>query len=262
MATRATSITTLALALAGAAALGAGGCADALTFSKAERTEGRIALGEGDHETATLIFLNQTRRSPKDYKAHFYLGQARWASGLYPEAVTSFHTALQVMELSASGQSDDAYRIMIIEDLARALSETDADGSKLAAIEARSKGDAWLKLLIARTHAESGRPDAAINAYQSARRLDRGNALIAKSFGLYLESVRQEVAAEEVLRRAYALDPRDEEVAAGLRRMGVVPGPSIRSKNDLARPAMPLGPLPQVKLHRPEGQTAGAGNLN
>ncbi len=74
-----------------ASGLALGGCADSLTFSKTERAEGRIALSEGDHETASLIFANQVRRSPRDYRAHFHLGEARWAAGHQPEAVRSLH---------------------------------------------------------------------------------------------------------------------------------------------------------------------------
>ena len=235
-----------------AAFLTAAGCADALTFSKTERAQGRIALSEGDHESATLIFRNQVRRAPKDYKAHFHLGEARWAAGRYPEALQSYRAALDVMALSPSGRSDDEYRTLIVEEYARALAEVDADGSLVASIEDNSTGDVWKKLLAAQAHAKAGRPDAAIAAFRAARGLDRDNAHVAKAYGLYLESIRQDAAAEEVLRRAYALAPQDAQVAAALVRLGVVPGPAILSKNALARPAVPLGPLPEIDLSKPQ----------
>ena len=231
-----------------AAALLLAGCADALTFSKSERAEGRIALSEGDHETAAMIFRNQVRRSPNDYKAHFHLGEARWSAGRYPEALQSYRTALDVMALSPSGRGDVEYRTLIVEEYARALAEVDADGSRVAAIEQNSTGDVWRKLLVAQAHAKAGRPDAAIAAFRAARGLDRDNAHVAKAYGLYLESIRQDAAAEEVLRRAYALAPQDAQVAAALVRLGVVPGPAILSKNNLARPLVPLGPLPEIDL--------------
>lgn len=235
-----------------AGAFTAAGCADALTYSTTERAEGRIALEEGDHEQAAMVFANQARRNPRDYKAHFHLGEARWAAGRYPEALRSYKTALDVMSLTPRGQNDREYRILILNEYARALAEVDTDGSLLAQIEKTSAGNKQKKLLIALAHAEAGRPDPAIGSFRSAMRLDRmsedQDPQIAKSFGLYLESIQQEAFAEEVLRRAYSLAPGDEEVAAALRRLGVVPGPAILSKNDLVPPVVPRGPIPQMRL--------------
>ena len=250
---------TASLALA-AAALAAGGCADAFTYSKSERAAARIALSEGDDEGAAMTFLDQTRRNPRDYKAHFHLGEARWAAGRYPEALRSYKTALDVMKLTPRGQNDDEFRALITSEYARALAEVDTDGTQLATIEKTSAGNKQKKLLIALTHAKAGRPDAAIGAFTSAMRLDRASdeqdPFIAKSFGLYLEGIQQDDMAEQVLRRAYSIAPGDEEVAAALRRLGIVPGPAILSKNDLAKPAMPLGPLPQIKVKVAEDGSA------
>ena len=249
----------VAAAVVAAGLLSGAGCADSITFSKSERAEGRIALAEGDHESASIIFANQVRRSPRDYKAHFHLGEARWAAGHRPEAVRSYMTALDVMPLSPRGRADDEYRFLIVNSLAFALAQTDTDGTQLAEIERLSKGDKVKKLLVAMTYAKAGEPDAAIAAFESARRLDRQDPQIVKAYGLYLESIRQEEAAEQMLRRAYSLDPQDEEVAAGLRRLGIIPGPAILSKTQLATPAMPLGPLPPVKVKVVrEGESAAA----
>lgn len=246
------------LLILAAGSFAAAGCSDAITFSKTERAEGRIALQEGDHEQAAMVFANQIRRNPRDYRAHFHLGEARWAAGRYPEALRSYKTALDVMALTPRGQHDEEYRHVIINEYARALAQVDTDGSQLAQIEKVSAGNKHKKLLIALTHAKAGRPDPAIGSFRSAMRLDRmseeQDPQIAKRFGLYLESIRQNDMAREALRRAYALAPSDEEVAAALRRLGVIPGPAILSKNDLATPAMPLGPLPQVRLKDPDGE--------
>ena len=47
------------------------------------------------------------------------------------------------------------------------------------------------------------------------------------------------------MRNAYGINQRDPEVVAALQRMGTVPGPSLRSKADLAQPPLPKGPLPE-----------------
>lgn len=233
-----------AASLCGVALLG---CADAFTYSRTETAHGRTILEEGDHEEAALIFANQVRRSPKDYRAHYHLGEARLAGGRPGEAIRSFKTGLEVMPLTHRGQADDEYRFYLVDALSGALAEYDADGSQLAQIERKSTGDKTAKLLVAMTHAKAGRPDNAVAAFGEASTLDRRDPQIAKQYGLYLASIRQEQAAEQQLRRAYRLNTQDEEVAAALRRLGVVPGPAVMSSTELSKPPVPLGPLPEIK---------------
>lgn len=246
--------TTFAFYSLAATALLAVGCADAITFTKSDRARARIALTDGDHETASEVFQRQVQNNPRDYRAHVHLGQARLAAGNETAALRSFRTALDVLPLTPIGRTDTEYRQLIINEYARTLADVDTDGTMTDELDRRAKGDVTMKLLVARTHGEAGRPDAAIASFQEARRLDREDQIVAKQYGLYLESIRQDAAAEEVLRRAYALDSRDTEVAAALRRLGIVPGPAILSRNDLAKPKIPLGPLPEVKLHDPDGE--------
>lgn len=231
------------------------GCADAVTFSRSETIAGRTHLEEGDPESATVIFANMTRRNPRDHRAHYYLGVSRMDSGRPREAIRSFRDGLAVIDLTPRGKADDHFRFMLVDALSEALAEYDADGSQLAQIEKVSKGDQTLKLLIAMTYAKGGRPDNAIAAFEGAMALDRQNPEVAKQFGLYLESLEQDEAATKVLRRAYALDTTEEEVAAALLRLGIVPGPSLVSRLDLATPAVPLGPLPEIRIaEKGEGQ--------
>jgi len=248
-AARAALLTTVPLA-----ALVVGGCANALTFSESERLQGRVALEEGDYETAAGIFAEHVRANPRDYKSHAHLGQARLAAGNAQAALRSFSTALETMRLSERSRNDEMYRQLIVEEYARALAEADADGALVLDVDRRSKGDLERKLIVAKASALTGRPDAAIEAYEAARQLDRRDAYVAKSYGLYLESIRQDDAAEAMLAKAYALDTGDQEVAAALQRLGIVPGPALLSSNDLARPKLPLGPLPQVRLVDPDGE--------
>ena len=52
------------------------------------------------------------------------------------------------------------------------------------------------------------------------------------------------------LKHAYQLNNRDPEVVAALRRIGVVPGPSLKEVEKLASPSVPKGPLPEVDIKR------------
>ena len=62
-----------------------------------------------------------------------------------------------------------------------------------------------------------------------------------------------------MLRRAYAINPNDEQVAAALRRIGVVPGPSLKDRNALATPPVPLGPIPEVDWSKVVNGGGGGG---
>jgi tetratricopeptide (TPR) repeat protein len=237
-----------------AAAAFAGGCADALTFSKTERAQGRIALDEGDYETAAGIFSRHVNNDPNDYKGHTHLAQARLAAGNVEGAVQSFRTALEVRKASRRGNADEPYRQLIIDEYARALAMLDDGGRSINDLQDRAGGDVDLTLVAAKANAAAGLPDAAITDFQTARKLDKKDQFVAKSYGLYLESMRQDIAAEEVLTQAYRLDTTDAEVIAGLNRLGIRPGPAILSRNELAKPTVPLGPLPQVRVKDPDGK--------
>ena len=84
-----------------AAALSLGGCADAITFSRTETAQGRILIDEGDPESAAVIFANMTRRNPRDYRAHYYLGVANAESGQPRQAIRSFRDGLAATSSSA-----------------------------------------------------------------------------------------------------------------------------------------------------------------
>jgi len=87
----------------------------------------------------------------------------------------------------------------------------------------------------------------ALDFYNRAILEDPRNFAFAKEYGLYCEQLQQTAKAQEVLRQAYGINQRDPEVVAALQRIGVVPGPSLRSKADLAQPPLPKGPLPPWK---------------
>ncbi len=238
------------------------GCADTVTFSRSENAVAGTLLSEGEADEAAIIYANQVRRSPKDYRAHYNLGRAQAATGRTEEAIRSFRTALEVMPLTHSGQNDDQFRFFIVDELSSALAEHDSDGAQLTAIEGRSSGDKTLKLLVAMTYAKGGDPDNAIRTFNEAVLLDRDDPQIPKQFGLYLESIAQADYAQQQLRRAYRLNSQDEEVAAALRRLGIIPGPAILSATQLSKPTVPLGPLPEVKWEKQaqqQGADAGEG---
>ena len=262
--TRRFACSAVALAAMSAGSLLATGCTGAMTFTKTERTEGRVMLQEGDADGAAMIFAEQVDRNPKDFRAHYHLGEAQWGQGRYPEAIQSFRTALEVRNVTPAGKNDDEYRLAIIDALATALAEYDTDGTTLATYEHSEQGMTPDRaLLVAKTHARAGRPEEAIAAYRVAVKTDPEDQQIVKDYGLYLESLQQEAAAEAVLRIAYRLNTADEDVAAALLRLGVVPGPAILSRSELSTPYTPLGPLPEWRkqMTLPEREAAEQARL-
>ena len=80
--------------------------------------------------------------------------------------------------------------------------------------------------------------------------------MVAKEHGLFLLELNQRTKAAEELRRAYVLNvrarrPDDPQVNDGLRKLDVVPGPSLGEESDLAKPIIPHGPLPEPQWVKP-----------
>jgi tetratricopeptide (TPR) repeat protein len=96
-----------------------------------------------------------------------------------------------------------------------------------------------------------GDADSAIDTYQQAALIDRKDFAIAKDYGLYLEQIpgKRDEAVRQ-LKKAYQLNNKDPEVAAALRRVGIVPGPSLKEQEQLAKPSVPKGPLPEMDVKR------------
>jgi tetratricopeptide (TPR) repeat protein len=100
--------------------------------------------------------------------------------------------------------------------------------------------------MLAKIHRFRGDPDSAVDAYNRAALKDPKDYSLIKEYGLYLEQIGQAQKAEYQLRKAYAMKNTDEEVAAALRRVGVIPGPAIKDEKDLVGPPVPKGPIPPV----------------
>src|SRR5205085_10808157 len=104
------------------------------------------------------------------------------------------------------------------------------------------------KFITAKVYRNLGDADLALTNYQQANQLDPNDFAIAKEYGLYLVSTGQPESARPVLKRAYAMNSKDEEVASALRKMNVVPGPSLKEQNELVKPPLPQGPIPEANL--------------
>lgn len=235
------------------------GCADVVTYSKDSRNEGLRLMRAQEYADAAGAFRNATRQNPRDYQSYYYLGESYAQISQWQQSIAAYRTCLEVMDSTVAGRDDLEFRQTAMNGYASAIAKSDAREIETNAVvqkaHASAKATDWFQ--VAKVYAFRGDPDNAIDAYTRAEQIDPNNFYISKERGLYLEKLNQQAKAEPSLRRAYALNQDDAEVNAALRRLGVVPGLSLKPENALAKPPLPNGPIPEPNfLQRSNQQTA------
>jgi Tfp pilus assembly protein PilF len=232
-----------------------GGCADFATFSKQSHDQGMEYYQQKDYADAAGAFRNAVRQVPNDYQDHYYLATCLAAQGQWEQAIHSYYDAWEVMSIDDMGKLDSKLKFQVLDGLAHAIASSDTRDSETNAVEAkaRERQTADDYLLLAKIYADRRDADSAIDAYDRATMLDPRSFYITKEYGLYLERLGQNDKAAVVLRRAYAINGTDQQVSDALRRLGIVPGPSIKDEDALAKPLIPKGPIPTVDLGKVMG---------
>ena len=223
------------------------GVSEIISYNQQFREQGINQFNSGDVTAAASSFQNAIRQEPGDYTSRYYLGQCYDRMHMPQQAIEQYRTCLEVMSNSMEGKTDREVRLKVLESLAVAVASETNHSSDLTTIERSPKTaeNAWL---LAKIYRKIGDADSAIEKFDQAQLLDPKDPAIAKEYGLYLEQLGQTRRADTQLRRAYALNDKDEDIAAALRRLGVVPGPSLKGQEGLQKPLVPLGPLPEVDL--------------
>jgi tetratricopeptide (TPR) repeat protein len=249
-------------AIAGGLSLGlSAGCADVVTYANDARRDGLKNMNDGNTVDAAGSFRNAVRQDPRDYESYYYLGQCYDQMGSQMQAVQAYRSGLDVMNITVEGREDRPFRLKIIDGLAASLAKGGSRTFDDQAAMGKSK-PAEQKFILAKAYRNLGDADNALANYQQANFLDPNDVAIAKEYGLYLAQTGQTDQARPVLKRAYALNTKDAEVAAALRQLGVIPGPSLKEKGELVKPPIPQGPLPEGELGKVSnflkyGNTAG-----
>ncbi|HEY7116105.1 MAG TPA: tetratricopeptide repeat protein [Tepidisphaeraceae bacterium] len=239
------------------------GCSDMVTFSQQDRDVALQAYNQGDYARAAGGFRAALRQDPRDYMSHYYLGMSTLQLGSYQQSIVAFRSCLETQNVTLAGKEDDAIRAKALDGLAQAIVKSDAADVEVNKVEqaARSaKGPAAARefFVLAKVYRYRKLPDMALDYYNHATLDDPKNFDYAKEYGLYCEQLQQTAKAQEALRQAYGINPRDTEVIQALQRVGVVPGPSLRSKADLAQPPFPKGPIPELDIDKVK-ETFGLG---
>lgn len=221
------------------------GCSDVITYSKDARRQGEQYTAQGQYPQALASYRSAVRQNARDYQSFYLLGSTYEKTDQFREAIAAYQTSLAVQPLTDDGRADVVGRRQTLDALAAVLATHDPRDVEINQLEARAAGSSTGEeyYLLAKTYAARGDADSAITTWQKAVLQAPRNQTIAREAGLYMEQVGQKQQAETVLRAAYRLDPSDPQVTGALRRLGVVPGPSLMEESQLAKPALPLGTL-------------------
>jgi len=226
----------------------------AVTNTKAVRDTGIKQYNAGEFTDAAGTFKNATRQDPRDYQSYCYLGDCYQQMGQHQQAMQAYKASLDTAGRSYQGREDAAFRARTLDGLAASIvksGEVEIDAAQAAATNSANGEDHFL---MAKIHRNRGDADSALDAYNRAVLLAPKDFYIQKDYGLFLEQIGQNQPAEKTLRKAYSLNAKDAEVVAALRRIGVVPGPSLYDQSALAKPAVPKGPIPPAREWQFGGQ--------
>ncbi len=224
---------------------------DVITFSTQSQREGVKLYDAGEFDRAAGAFRNATTQNPRDYLSYFYLGKIYARQQREQLASQAFQTSLRVQPQTEAGRADLEARTRTAEAYAQFLAQATSRETELASFEQgvqkRNTATDWFALAL--VYVQTQDADNAIDAYNRATLIAPNDFAISKSYGLYLSNLGARERAMPVLRKAYQLDPKDAQVNAALRELGVVPGPSLLTQDQMAKPIMPKGPLPEIEVN-------------
>lgn len=238
--------------------LAAAGCAEVVTYSNKSVAQGKKLQAEGRIEEAAGAFRNATQQNPTNYEAFYYLAQCYEQMGREQQAIQCYRTALEVfkpvdpLSHAPEARAEVETRDALVNAYARAIAHSAARDSELGALADRAQvsNNALDTYVLARANAEAGDADAAVAAYERAVQLSNGrDRAILKSYGNYLVQIGQKEQAAATFRRLYVLTPDDPDVSNELRKLGIVPGPSLLPPDQLSKPVLPKGPLPELEIN-------------
>jgi tetratricopeptide (TPR) repeat protein len=235
------------------------GCAGQIHNAPDMRVEGNRLMAMKDYQGAAGAFSQATRMDPRDYQSHYYLARCQEELKQYQLAFKSYRTALAISQTN----DELGMRPKIIDSYASCVAQHDERDVELngAEAEARANPTGDNHILLARTFRYRGDHDMAIRAYNQAALADAKSFAIHKEMGLYLlDTLGQTKEAELPLRKAYSLNSQDQEVQAALRRLNLVPAPSVKERDEAGRPMAPKGSLPEVNPLTP--RPAGNAGIN
>lgn len=172
-----------------------------------------ISIDDLGREKSTLFAkIDKKYENPK---AHYELGKLYYNDGLWDKAEWEFKITLGFDPVHRRAQA------ALVKTLAAAEKP---DRSRMAAefYMNQASTSATSSLLLGKAFQRELLDDYAVACYQQALGLAPNSAALHKQIGYYYLSKRDQVRAEEYLRRSFQLDPYQSEVAGELGRLGIV----------------------------------------
>jgi len=214
------------------------GCTEVLTYANKSREEGVRLYNEHYYADAAGAFRNAVRQDPRDYRSQYYLGLCYDELKQHHQAFSMFRASLDVMTQLGPNFVDANFRQQALDAYGASVARHDDNEAEVNALTKRASGstsgEEWF--ILAKAFRLRGDADRAIDAYTRAARVAGDNFYIRKEFGLYLlDPLAQNKDAEYWLRMANKLQPYDEQVNAGLARLGVTVTASSRNREPIPR---------------------------
>ena len=176
---------------------------------------------QGQYTDAAGAFRNAIRQNPADYRSHYYLADCYAKDKAYNQAIQQYQTCLVIMPTTLEGTNNRPFRLKAIDGLA-AGHRGDRGPAGRGGCSRAGKTSQEKYFLLAKVDRNLGDADAAVQAYHQAALLDPKDFDIAREYALYLMKLKDVQAADPELRRAYALNDKDDEINSALREIGVV----------------------------------------
>ena len=178
-----------------------------------EKTISEVTVGQTQERKMEL--LNQIEAKYENPQAHYELGKLYQADGLWDKAEWHYNVALGFDPIHRQAQA--AIVKLLAESGNGARSELSAE---IYMNQAGTSASASLRL--GQAFQRELMDEYAVACYQQALALAPNSAAIHRQIGYYYLSKGDRVRAEEYLKRSFAIDPYQAEVAGVLGRLGVV----------------------------------------
>ena len=212
------------------------GCTEALTYANKSREEGIKLYDQHYYADAAGAFRNSIRQDPRDFRSQYYLGLCYDELKQHHQAFAQYRASLDVMTQLGPVFVDPNFRQVVLDAYGASVGRYDENESEVDALTKRAQGstsgEEWF--ILAKGFRLRGDADRAIDAYTRAARVAGDNFFIRKEYGLYLlDPLSQNQEAEYWLRLANKLQPYDEQVNAGLAKLGVTVTASSRNREPI-----------------------------
>lgn len=225
--------TLLAVSLA-ALALGTAGCETNLM----KREKGVAAMKSGDHATAESKFQEVVTKRPDDWRTQYYLGLNYLKQNRPLQAQVALEQALQLAPEKPQSLEGNAFLESILDNLAEAYLRQNRFDSLSAFLQKTASyyGETDDYLRQARFLARAGDVDGAKAAFQKAGAFaDKTDPSPYVEAARFYEDVGDVPSAVQAYQYAYYVDwqdlsTSDARILDGLRKHGVVPGPTVASE--------------------------------